>query len=147
MGKKISVILCICFLTGLVSGCGSEENNLTEDNNVAAVEESNEPETADAAIGDVEGVVILTYTDRPIVIFGEPIYGVNVETSEIIIHGHWTGAGGTGVFWNEWEAYKLQGGTAERSFYIDSYAEFEEYTGDTPYIVDYPERQGSEWLY
>ena len=98
----------------------------------------------DEYIGDVEGVVILTYTDHPIVIFGEPIYGVNVETGEIIVHGHWIGSGGTGVFWNEWEAYKLQGGMAERSFYIDSYAEFGEEAGDTPYVVDYPERHGSE---
>lgn len=86
----------------------------------------------------------MTYTDRPIVIFGEPIYGVNVETGEIIVHGHWIGAGGTGVLWNEWSGYKLQGDAAEFSFYIDSYAEFEDYTGSTPYVVDYPERHDSE---
>ena len=96
-----------------------------------------------AVIGDV--VVILTYTDRPVVIFGEPIDGVNVETGEIIIHGHWKGAGGTEAFGNEWAAYKLQGDSFEHSFYIDSYADIEEYTSDTPYVVNYPEGHGYEW--
>ena len=49
MKKKISAILCICLLTGLASGCGSERNNLTEDSNTAAFVESSETETADAA--------------------------------------------------------------------------------------------------
>lgn len=42
MRKKIVVMLCICFLTGLVSSCGSEENNLTVDNNTDVFEESSE---------------------------------------------------------------------------------------------------------
>ena len=43
MRKKISVILCICLLTGTASGCGSEEGNLAEDSSTAAVEERSEP--------------------------------------------------------------------------------------------------------
>ena len=50
MKKRIGVMLCIILLSGLVSGCGAEENNLTEDNNAASVEENSEPETDDAAV-------------------------------------------------------------------------------------------------
>lgn len=50
MRKKIGVMLCICLLSGPVSGCGSEENRLTEDNNTYTVEESSEPETDDTAV-------------------------------------------------------------------------------------------------
>ncbi|MCH5269449.1 MAG: hypothetical protein J1E83_01745 [Lachnospiraceae bacterium] len=97
----------------------------------------------DEAKDYTEGVVILTYTDRPIVIFGDSIYGVNVETGEIIIYGHCTGAGGTNEY--EWSGYRMQGYTIEGCFYIDSWAEYEEYTGDTPYVVDYPGRNGDKW--
>ena len=48
MRKKICALMFICFLVGAVSGCGPEDNNLTEDNSAAATEESSEPETADA---------------------------------------------------------------------------------------------------
>lgn len=54
MRKKISIIVSICFLSVLVSGCGAEENNLTEDNNTAAVEESSESEMVDAKESDNE---------------------------------------------------------------------------------------------
>ena len=54
MKKSIGVILCICLLTGLVSGCGSEENNLTENSNTAVFKESSEPEKDDAAGSDTE---------------------------------------------------------------------------------------------
>ena len=96
-------------------------------------------------LGDI--MVILTYTDHPIVfggtpVFMEQIYGINAETGEVIIAGHWTGAGGTNEY--EWSGYRIQGDTLEFCFYIDSWAEFEEYAGDTPYRVDYPERYGGE---
>lgn len=54
MRKKIVIMLAICLLTGLVSGCGAEENNLTEDNNTAVFEEGSEPETDDTAESDNE---------------------------------------------------------------------------------------------
>ena len=50
MRKKIDVMLCICFLIGMVLGCGAKENNISEDSNAATVEESGEPETDDAAV-------------------------------------------------------------------------------------------------
>ena len=43
--KKICAVLCICFLAGVLSGCGAGESNLTEDSNTAAFEEGNEPKT------------------------------------------------------------------------------------------------------
>ena len=54
MRKKIGVMLCICLLSGLTSGCGAEENHLTEDSNTAVFEESSEPETSDAAETETE---------------------------------------------------------------------------------------------
>lgn len=97
------------------------------------------------ALGDI--MVILTYTDHPIVVDGTPIfmeniYGINVETGEIIIDEHWTGAGGTGIY--EWSGRRMQGDALEYSFYIDSYADIEEYTSDTPYVVNYMEGHGYE---
>lgn len=101
----------------------------------------------DTGLGDI--MMIMTYTDHPIVVDGTPIfmemiYGINVETSEIIIKEHWTGAGGTGEY--EWSGRRMQGDALEFCFYIDSWAEFEEYTStsDTPYFVDYPERHVRE---
>lgn len=54
MRKKISTILCICLLIGVVSGCGSVESNLIEDSNAVAFEGSSESETADEAESDKE---------------------------------------------------------------------------------------------
>ena len=50
MKKRIGVMLCICFLSGLASGCGAEERNLAENSYIAAAEENSETETIDAAI-------------------------------------------------------------------------------------------------
>ena len=49
MKKSIRVMLCICLLTGLVSGCAAEESNLTEDSKPVVFEESCESETIAAA--------------------------------------------------------------------------------------------------
>ena len=54
MRKKISIILSICLLTGLVSGCGSEGNNLAEDSNAVTVEENSKTEMIDTAESDTE---------------------------------------------------------------------------------------------
>lgn len=48
MRKKIAVMLCICFLIGMVLGC-AQESNLIEDSDIAAYEGSSQSEMADKA--------------------------------------------------------------------------------------------------
>lgn len=56
MRRKIGVMLCICLLANMLSGCGAqagtvtESNNLTEKDKAATVEENSEPETDDVAV-------------------------------------------------------------------------------------------------
>lgn len=64
-----------------------------------------------------EMTVVFTYTEKPVFLLYEYLYGINPETAELVIHGHWHGAGGSGI--NEWAAYKVSGDTAEYSMYID----------------------------
>ena len=52
--KTIYTVACICFLTGTVSGCGSEGNNLAEDNNAVIVEENSNTEMTDTSESDTE---------------------------------------------------------------------------------------------
>lgn len=60
---------------------------------------------------------VFSYTDQPVYLLYDWIYGINYETDELIIHGHWHGSGGS---WdNEWTAYRIAGGEAEYSMYID----------------------------
>ena len=54
MRKKISIIMGICLLTGLVSGCGLEGNNLAEGSNAVTVEENSNAEMTDASGTDTE---------------------------------------------------------------------------------------------
>ena len=60
---------------------------------------------------------VLTYTDRPVFLLYNAIYAINPETSEVIIRGHWHGAGGSGT--NEWHAYRLSGDTPELTVSMD----------------------------
>lgn len=60
---------------------------------------------------------VLTYTDQPVFLLYEDIYAINPETSEIIIRGHWHGAGGSGT--NEWRAYRISGSTPELTLSMD----------------------------
>lgn len=54
---------------------------------------------------------VFTYTDEPVYLLDDVIYGINLETDEVVIHGHWHGAGGS---WeDEWSAYCISGDTAE----------------------------------
>lgn len=62
-----------------------------------------------------EQLVFLTYDD---------FYGINQEKGELLIHGHWHGAGGSYV--NEWSAYKVLQDKAEYSMYIDFFDVSEE---------------------
>ncbi|MCH5269443.1 MAG: hypothetical protein J1E83_01715 [Lachnospiraceae bacterium] len=60
MKKSIGVMLCICLLVNMLSGCGAKagtgaaSNNLTEKVKAAAFEKDSEPETDDAAGSDTE---------------------------------------------------------------------------------------------
>ena len=54
MRKKICIILSIFLLTGLVSGCGSEKNNLTEDSNTAVFDRRGKTKTIASAESDNE---------------------------------------------------------------------------------------------
>ena len=60
---------------------------------------------------------VFTYTDQPVFLLYNRIYGINYETDEVVINGHWHGAGGSGE--NEWTAYRISGGISEYSIYID----------------------------
>lgn len=74
-----------------------------------------------------EQLVFLTYDD---------FYGINLETGEIVIHGHWHGAGGS---WeNEWKAYKVFPDKAEYAMYIDFY-DFATYGEENRYTIYNPE--------
>lgn len=81
-------------------------------------------------------VAVVTYTDRPVVVIVEMIAGLNLETAECIIYGHWHGAGGSPE--NEWTGYRIQGDTAEYSMYIDYYDQNEGFR-ESHYVIYHPE--------
>lgn len=81
-------------------------------------------------------VAVVTYTDRPVVVIVDMIDGINLETAECIIHGHWHGAGGSPE--NEWTGYRIQGDTAEYSMYIDYY-DYNEEDIENHYVIYHPE--------
>ena len=63
----------------------------------------------------------------------EMIDGINKETEEVIIYGHWHGAGGSGE--NEWRAYQITNNKAIESLYIDYFdteGPYTIYTLDNP---------------
>ena len=74
-----------------------------------------------------EKLVYLTYDN---------FYGVNLETGELVIHGHWLGSGGTVD--NEWCAYKVFPDKAEYSMYIDHY-DLSEYGEEDRYVIYNPQ--------
>lgn len=57
-----------------------------------------------------ENLVFLTYDN---------FYGINLETGELVVQGHWHGAGGSWT--DEWSAYKVFPDKLERVMYIDYY--------------------------
>lgn len=78
------------------------------------------------------------------------IWGINKETDEIVIEGHWHGAGGSGV--DEWTAYQVKDNEVNYSMYIDFYREYEELGIEKPYVIYKPstgeyERQESSEEY
>ncbi len=76
-----------------------------------------------------EQLVFLTYDD---------FYGINLETGEFVIHGHWHGAGGT--YDNEWSAYKVLLDKAEYAMYIDFF-DFSEEGEESFYTIYNPETE------
>lgn len=63
---------------------------------------------------------VFTYYDNEIrYLTYNVIEGINKETAELIIYGHWHGAGGSGE--NEWTAYQITSNQAVNSLYIDYY--------------------------
>lgn len=79
---------------------------------------------------------LFTYTDEPVYLLYDNIYGINPETDEVVIHGHWHGAGGSWV--NEWSAYRIAGDKAEYSMYIDYLGTAED--GDEIHYTVYDEQ-------
>ena len=86
-------------------------------------------------------VAVVTYTDQPVVVFVNMIYGINLKTAELIVHGHWHGAGGSGEY--EWTGFRIQGTTAEYSMCIDYY-DYDEEDIDNHYVIYHPETDDFE---
>lgn len=75
---------------------------------------------------------VFTYTDEPVFLVYNRIYGINPETKEVVINGHWHGAGGSGI--DEWSAYTISGDVAEYSLYID-FIDTAEYGSEIHYSI------------
>lgn len=63
---------------------------------------------------------VLSYDAGPMGIFYDR-FDINKETGELIVLGHWHGAGGSGIFGNEWRAWKLCGTDWEMTMFIDCF--------------------------
>lgn len=81
---------------------------------------------------------VFTYTDEPVFLLYNNLYGINLETDEVVINGHWHGAGGSGI--DEWSACRITGDVSKYSMYID-YMDLREDGGEIRYTV-YDERTG-----
>lgn len=80
---------------------------------------------------------IFTYQDNQIqYLMYDVIYGINKDTGEVIIEGHWHGAGGSGEA--EWTAYQVKNNKAEYSMYIDSFYSLDP-TIEKPYTIYQPD--------
>lgn len=60
---------------------------------------------------------VFTYSDTLIWCGLDDFAGINTATNELIVQGHWHGAGGSGVF--EWRSYALIDNVLECTAYID----------------------------
>ena len=81
---------------------------------------------------------VFTYEDESVFLMYDNIYGINTETDEVVIQGHWHGAGGSGI--NEWSAYHISGIPWEYSMYIDFF-DVSEDEGDVRYTIFDPEKE------
>lgn len=80
---------------------------------------------------------VLTCTEEKLVFLTyDNFYGINLETGELVIQGHWHGSGGTGE--NEWTAYKVFPDKAKNVMYIDHY-DLSEYGEEDRYVIYNPE--------
>lgn len=61
--------------------------------------------------------LVFTYNGRLISLGYYDIYGFNTEKKELIVRGHWHGAGGSGV--NEWSIYKMGSSWMTSIYYMD----------------------------
>lgn len=78
--------------------------------------------------------VVFTYFEEEICfLMYDIIYGVNKETEDVVIEGHWHGAGGSGV--DEWTVYHITEKEAVYAYYIDFIREYEELEIENPYTV------------
>lgn len=77
---------------------------------------------------------VFTYYENQVYsLMYDVIYGINKETGDIVIEGHWHGAGGSGV--DEWTVYHITSSEAVYSYYIDFYREYKEIGMDKPYTI------------
>lgn len=60
---------------------------------------------------------VFTYDDHLIWCGENNFAGINTDANELLVAGHWHGAGGSGVY--EWSSYRLSGQTLELVTYID----------------------------
>ena len=80
---------------------------------------------------------VFTYEDEPVFLTYDMIYGINPETDEVIINGHWHGSGGSGA--DEWSAYHISGIACEYSMYIDFFEVYDR-EGVVQYTIYDPEK-------
>lgn len=75
---------------------------------------------------------IFTYKKGKIIDLGYyDIYGINKKKREIVIHGHWHGASGSGVY--EWSTFKLN--SKKNKLYMNCYIDQMEYTEGTRWTI------------
>lgn len=84
---------------------------------------------------------VLTYEQKLCWLVSDDIYGINEETGELIVLGHWHGSGGSGSE-HECTGWKISGDKAENSMYIDFYdfsenGDFIPQEGDESFYVIY----------
>lgn len=60
---------------------------------------------------------VMTYNKKLISLGYYDIARINEKTKEIIVHGHWHGAGGS--YENEWSVYKVNKKSSSLKYYID----------------------------
>lgn len=75
---------------------------------------------------------VLTYDKKIISLGYYDIAKINKEKKEIIVAGHWHGAGGSGIY--EWSIYKVGRKAAPMQYYID---DMNEVTGGSTGVVIY----------
>lgn len=65
---------------------------------------------------------VFTYSGNELIyLMVDAIYGINKEKAEVVINGHWHGAGGSGI--NEWHVYRIENDEAVYVWMFDKYHE------------------------